>query len=102
MNQTTYSPSEIRWLLEDYEELVDRADTNGGRLLVLLKLADLHKAIPKLSPVEREAVVLCGWWNMTARAAGEAVGKDASTMNRRYRRGTESLRRHMNGGGYAP
>jgi DNA-directed RNA polymerase specialized sigma24 family protein len=97
----TYSQSEIRWLLEDYEELAGKADTAGGRLLLLLKLADLHVAVRKLSPIEQEAVMLCGVMNMTSRAAGMITGKGKTTMNNHYRRGIQSIQLHLNGSKHA-
>ncbi len=93
----TYSQSEIRWLLEDYEELSGKADTAGGRLLLLLKLADLHGAVRKLSPTEQEAVVLCGILGLTMASAGQYAGKPTRTMHNHYTRAIQNLQKHLNG-----
>ena len=86
-------------LVEEYEELRDSKDTGSRRqLLVLLKLADLDKAVRFLGRKEYEAILLCGMLGITMRTAGNMLGVSAQTMSNRYNRGLRSLARYLNGG----
>ena len=97
--KSNYSTGEIRVLVEEYEELRERKETGSrGRLLILLKLADLDKAVRVLGRKEYEAVLLCGILGLTMRTAGNLLDVSAQTMSNRYNRGLVSLARYLNGG----
>lgn len=86
-------------LVEEYEELRESKDTGSrGQLLMLVKLADLDKAIRFLGRKEYEAILLCGMLSITMRTAGNMLGVSAQTMSNRYNRGLSSLARYLNGG----
>lgn len=92
-----YSNREIKWLVEDNEELQEIKGTDSeGRVLLLVKLADLDIGMSRMSRVDREAVLLCGMLGISTRSAGKLVGASKDTMNRRYKRGLESLSRYLN------
>jgi len=92
-----YSNSEIKWLVEDYEELKHLKGTNSeGRIMFLIKLADLERSLRRLSKPEFEAVFLCGMFGISTRSAGNLVGTSHVTMNKRYKRGLQSLARYLN------
>jgi DNA-directed RNA polymerase specialized sigma24 family protein len=94
-----YSDAEIRELVEGYEELREVKETGTRRgLLVLVKLADLDKALRSLTPREYEAVILCGMIGLTMRTSGQLLAVSAQTMSNRYNRGLSSLARYLNGG----
>lgn len=97
--RTNYSDAEIRELVEGYEELREIKSTGSNRgILVLVKLADLEKAIRSLNPREYEAVILCGMIGLTMRVSGKFLSVSAQTMSNRYNRGLRSLARYLNGG----
>lgn len=86
-------------LVEEYEELREGRDTGSrGKLLMLVKLADLDRAMKFLGQKEYEAILLCGMLSMTMRTAGNLLGVSAQTMSNRYNRGLSSLARYLNGG----
>ena len=86
-------------LVEEYEELREVKDTGSrGRLHILVKLADLDKAVRFLGRKEYEAILLCGILGITMRTAGNMLGVSAQTMSNRYNRGLSSLARYLNGG----
>lgn len=92
-----YSNREIKWLVEDWEELREiRGTDSDGRVLLLVKMADVSRCLPRLSRPYREALLLCGMYGISTRTAGELVGVSAVTMNKRYKRGLESLSRYLN------
>jgi DNA-directed RNA polymerase specialized sigma24 family protein len=97
--RTNYSNAEIRELVEGYEELRELRSTSSSRgILILVKLADLGKAVKRLSPREYEAIVLCGMIGLTMRTSGKLLGVSAQTMSNRYNHGLSSLARYLNGG----
>lgn len=86
-------------LVEEYEELRESRDTGSrGKLLMLVKLADLDRAMKFLGQKEYEAILLCGMLALTMRTAGNLLGVSAQTMSNRYNRGLSSLARYLNGG----
>jgi DNA-directed RNA polymerase specialized sigma24 family protein len=86
-------------LVEEYEELRENKDTGSHyQLLMLVKLADLDRAIHHLRQKEFEAILLCGMLSLTMRTAGSLLGVSAQTMSNRYNRGLVSLARYLNGG----
>jgi DNA-directed RNA polymerase specialized sigma24 family protein len=92
-----YSNRESKKLVEDYEELKYLKGTDSDyHIYQLVRLADLDLALRRLSEPEYEAVLLCGLNGLTARTAGILAGTSTSTMNRRYKRGLESLARYLN------
>lgn len=92
-----YSNSEIKWLVEEYEELKHLKGTDSDRrILFLVKMADLESALSRLSKPEYEAVLLCGMVGLSTRSAGALAGASHVTMNKRYKRGLESLARYLN------
>jgi DNA-directed RNA polymerase specialized sigma24 family protein len=98
-SKPNYSRGEIKWLVEDYDNLrgIKGVDSDGRKLL-LCKLSDLHTGLSRLSLKEYTAVLLCGMLEISTRTAGSLVGVSAVTMNNRYRHGLQSLYRILNGG----
>ena len=97
--RSNYSKGEIRVLVEEYEELREAKDTGTRyQLLMLVKLADLDKALRFVGRKEYEALLLCGMLGLTMRTAGTLLGVSAQTMSNRYNRGLISLARYLNGG----
>ena len=96
--RSNYRASEVRHLIEDYEELRELRDVRPGYpLRTLLSLVDIDKALMTLNLKERQAVLLCGQVGLTTRTAGVLVGASAMAMSRRYRSGLENLATYLNG-----
>jgi DNA-directed RNA polymerase specialized sigma24 family protein len=93
-----YKASEVRALVEEYEELRAMKGTERWRLRYLISLADLEKSIRRMPPKEYQAVLLVGLLCIATRTAGELLGCSGETMRKRYLRGLEWLITDLNGG----
>ena len=58
---------------------------------------DVRRALAKISPKEREALVLVDWLQMSSDEAGEVLGIKASSVRVRVHRGRANLREHLGG-----
>mgnify|MGYP002529675225 CR=1 FL=1 len=63
-----------------------------------LKVRDLEKALERLTPEQREVVLLIGLEDLSYKEAGEVLGVPVGTVMSRLSRGRENLRRFMNDG----
>lgn len=82
-----YSEEEIEALIEGYAELVYKK----SRPAILVRLADIDRAMSALNRRERETVFLTGVVGMTNEAAGSLLGISESAVRKRYRRGLETM-----------
>lgn len=93
-----YRASEVKTLVEEYEELRELKGTERWRLRYLVTLADLDRSLRRMPPKEYQAVLLCGLLAIATRTAGKLLGVSGETMRKRYLRGLEWLQNDLNGG----
>ena len=94
----TYNAKEVRGLVEGYAELREKKSTYGVGSIILIRLADLDRAIALLQPKEYQAILLHGLLGQTIRDAETLLGVSKSTLYDRYDSGIAWLVRIMNEG----
>lgn len=94
-----YRLSEVRALVEGYAEWKELRSTtpSGGRLNLLLRLADLGRALRKLPPKEYQSVLLYGLMGLSSTAVGKALGVHHGTVLERYESGLHFITNYLNG-----
>jgi DNA-directed RNA polymerase specialized sigma24 family protein len=97
-NLSRYSEKEVRGLIEGYAELREAKEVYGEGLSILVKLADLGRAVEKLPPKEYQAVLLHGQMRHTVRDAEQLLEIARATLHDRYESGISWLTRYLNGG----
>ena len=93
MRSGRYTLDEVSTLVEEWATLRE-----SRRSFIVVRLMDLERNIPRLTPPLRQAVVLHGQLGYSARVVGEQVGASHQTVLRRYTNGLEQLMTLMNGG----
>src|SRR5690242_18463030 len=91
-----YRASEVKTLVEEYEELRELKGTERWRLRYLVTLADLDRSLRRMPPKEYQAVLLCGLLAIATRTAGVPSGAPVWAVGNRHahrRDATRSLRR---------
>lgn len=96
--RTSYSEAEVEYLISHYTQLRTRADTNPRRLWIVVRLADLERAMRFLRHDYAEAVFAYGLLGLDSRAAGEFLETSDRSVMKRYQRAIEELAYVMNGG----
>lgn len=92
-----YSTSEVRAIVEGYEELKANADTWGPGLRSLLSLADLRRAIAEMPEDLRRAVLVHGQYRHTIRDAAALLGLSKWEAFELYHAGLSWLVTFLNG-----
>lgn len=99
--QWTYTPDEVRRILPDFfltrdswEEAAPSSDDIDSRGEALIGLADLSRAWPRLSEVERRAL----FYRYGPATADETAEVRTSTERSQVQRAVDSLAWYMNGG----
>lgn len=95
---SNYSPGEVEALVDGYEELRARRDTHRAGLRYLVYLADLDRAVARLTRKQREAVVLHGKVGLSYAECGRRLGISGGAVAARYHHALERLTVLMNGG----
>jgi DNA-directed RNA polymerase specialized sigma24 family protein len=96
--RSNYRDTEVRALIESYEELREKRDTKpGAPLRALLTLADIDRELSRLPRKEQQALLLVGKAGITTRTGGVLIGVTAMEMSRRYQSGMERLVTYLNG-----
>ncbi len=90
---SNYSLDEVRALVEHYDALNHKRE----QLWLLVRFADLDKALRRLPGREREVLVLHGIYGLSTRQTATQLGIHHSTVGRAYLRGTARLTRIING-----
>lgn len=88
-----YELDEVRVLVEEYATLVGLI-----RPSIVVRLFDLRRAIARVSPPERDVLLLLGVAALPGPDAGELLGVSARTVRRRYEGALLALTARMNGG----
>ena len=96
--RSNYSSGEIEVLVEEYEALREKRDTSRRGLGYLCYLADLDRAVARLTQKQREAVVLHGKIGLSYAECGRRLGISGSSVASRYTHALERLTLLMNGG----
>jgi len=92
-----YSTSEVRAIVEGYEELKANADTWGPGLHSLLCLADLRRALVEMPEDLRRAVLVHGQYRHTIRDAATLLGETKWSAFELYHEGLSWIVRFLNG-----
>jgi RNA polymerase sigma-70 factor (ECF subfamily) len=74
------------------EDLPGNSDTSG-----ITDMRDLERGLAKLSPEQREVLLMVGLEDMSYDAVSRALGVPMGTVMSRLSRAREKLRRHMDG-----
>lgn len=96
--RSSYHREEVQALVEGYCNVKELASVSPRRLWLLVRVADLDRALPRLQPVLRQALYLCGIVGLTRHEAGALLGVNEKTMDRRYSTGVDELTTRLNGG----
>lgn len=96
--RSEYKLSEVKALVEGYSVWRHLKSTNprGGGLNLLVRLADLDRAIKTLPPKEYQAVLLHGLIGLPEEAVGELLGVRQETVSYRFRCGLGSITSYLN------
>lgn len=89
----SYTEEEIEALIEGYAELMYKKH----RPSILVRLADIDRALRRLNQRERAAVVLTGIIGLTNEAAGQLLSISEAAVRKRYRRALEAMYVFLNG-----
>lgn len=93
-----YRDTEVRAMVENYQVLLEDRGTHGAGLRALVRVADLKRTWRKLSPTEREVLLVCGVLGLSSRDAAPHFEKSYSWVQRNYNVALENLTWLMNGG----
>ena len=93
MRSGKYTQDEVATLVEEWAALRE-----SRRSFIRVRLMDLERNIPRLTPPLRQAVVLHGLIGFPQRTVAQLVGTTQPTVGRRYVNGLEQLMTLMNGG----
>jgi DNA-directed RNA polymerase specialized sigma24 family protein len=96
--RANYRPEYVRQLVEGYAALVSSADTTATGLRYLVELADLDRALARLSHEYREVVYWHGIRQLPQEDAAFVLQKSQSWVSKRYRDALEDLTYWINGG----
>lgn len=88
-----YSVEEVEALIEGYPELVYLKYKPG----ILVRLADLERAISALPQKNLEAVLLYGILGFSNEASGRLLSISEAAVRKRYRHGLDYILMHLNG-----
>jgi len=88
-----YTPEEVEALVEGYAELIYLKHKPA----ILVRLADLERAIRVLPQKSREAVLLYGLLGHSNEAAGRILGISERAVRKRYASGLEDILHTLNG-----
>lgn len=97
MRKTRYSLKEVKGLVENYQNLREVKSNHGVGLDILVRLADLDRAIYYLPPKEYQAVLLYGQLRSSSRVIEQALEVSRATLARRYDSGISWIVAFLNG-----
>lgn len=98
MPREDYAPEHVRTLIEEYAGLRARVDTTPSGLRPLVQLADLNRALARLSRKYREVVLLHGLLGLPQDEAARRLEVSQQAVSKRYRLALEEVHYLMNGG----
>lgn len=98
MWRSSYSLKDVYRLLGTYPALVAGADTTEAGIRRLIELADLHRALARLSDEYREVVFWVGLVGLPQERAAEVLQKSQSWVSKRYADAVEDVEYWINGG----
>lgn len=93
-----YSLDEVEALLENYQLVTERVDTNRRGLSWLALQADINSALEKLPDEYWEVVLLHGLIGLSQMETARLLQVRQSTVSKRYRRAVEETHYYANGG----
>lgn len=96
--RSSYSTGEVEVLVEEYESIRGRRDTNRRGLYYLVLIADIDRALVRLTQKQREAVILHGRVGLSAEGVAGLLGITKDAVLQRYHHAIEMLTHFMNGG----
>lgn len=96
----SYSTKEIKGLIKNYHELVEAKDTTRYGLDVLIRLADLERAIDALKATDSmlASVAILGTRGETTREMGTRLGLSHVTIQTKLGEAVDWMVRYLNEG----
>lgn len=91
-----YTEIEVATLLHNWHAF---ASIKERRQFILVRVADIQRAVRILTPEERHAVAVRGIHGESLRAAAKRAGMDWSTLNRRFWSAVRRITEFLNTGG---
>lgn len=95
---TRYSLGAVEDIVQTYEELVCRADTDRQGLTALIKILDFRRAMRYLPQGLRAVVLVHGVAGYSNMDAARHLEVSEGAIRKRYRKALEHLQVTMNGG----
>ncbi len=95
---SSYSPEEVRTLIEEYAALKAKVDTTRPALRYLVMMADLGLALKRLPRKYREVVLLHGLIGLSSVEAAELLQVSYRSVGKRYHEALDEIHYLMNGG----
>lgn len=93
-----YAPEHVRLLIEEYAALRECVDTTAAGLRILVQLADLDRALDRLSLKPWEVVLAHGLLGFSQEEAAGQLAVSQQAVSKRYRHAVEEITYLMNGG----
>lgn len=90
---SNYTYDEVRALVENYDGLSHRRQ----RLWLLVRYADLDKAVRRLPRRERDVLVLHGFYGLSQEETAKVLGIHQTSVGRIYVRALPKVVRWING-----
>jgi DNA-directed RNA polymerase specialized sigma24 family protein len=98
MVRSPYSEKELLAMIGTYEVLRAQANTSPRGMRALISLADLDRALARLSMKHWEVVLVHGLIGLTTREAAEVLHISHVAVGKRFRKGIEDALHYINGG----
>jgi len=99
LSRDEYTPEHVRHLITEYAALRERADTSTpSRRNALHELADLNRALARLSLKYWEVVLVHGLLGIPHREAAGVLRVSHQAVGKRYRLALEDITYLINGG----
>lgn len=94
----SYSPEHVRVLIEEYQALKAKVDTDAYGLNYLVQMADLDRVLERIPWNYWEVVLLHGLLGLPQRQVAELLGRRQSSIAERYANALEEITHQINGG----
>ncbi|MCZ2109519.1 MAG: hypothetical protein LC118_08120 [Dehalococcoidia bacterium] len=94
----SYSPEHVRVLIEEYQALREKVDTDLYGLNYLVQMADLDRVLERIPWNYWEVVLLHGLLGLPLRTTAELLGRKKSAIAERYANALEEITHQINGG----
>lgn len=93
-----YSPEHVRVLIEEYQALKAKVDTDLYGLNYLVQMADLDRVLERIPWNYWEVVLLHGLLGLPQTTVGACLGITQQAVSKRYENALEEITHQINGG----